>query len=209
MAEHRRDRVGAPHPGRAGDAAAARGARPAAARGDHHGRARHAPICASRTSTSARSPSRRRRQETQKALARRDAVSAQRARADPRDARARRSCASSTTPRRTGRGASTRCSTRCGARRGRTARTSVTGILLVDKPEGLTSAGVIRALKARARAAKVGHLGTLDPVRERAAAALPRRGDEGRALPAARAQGVHGHDPPGRRDRHARPHRHA
>jgi tRNA pseudouridine55 synthase len=39
----------------------------------------------------------------------------------------------------------------------------VTGILLVDKPEGLTSAGVIRALKGRLGGAKVGHLGTLDP----------------------------------------------
>jgi len=39
----------------------------------------------------------------------------------------------------------------------------VTGILLVDKPEGMTSAGVIRALKPRLGRAKVGHLGTLDP----------------------------------------------
>jgi tRNA pseudouridine55 synthase len=39
----------------------------------------------------------------------------------------------------------------------------VTGILLVDKPEGLSSAGAIRALKGRLGGAKVGHLGTLDP----------------------------------------------
>jgi tRNA pseudouridine55 synthase len=39
----------------------------------------------------------------------------------------------------------------------------VTGILLVDKPEGLSSAGVIRALKGRLGGGKVGHLGTLDP----------------------------------------------
>lgn len=39
----------------------------------------------------------------------------------------------------------------------------MTGILLVDKPEGTTSAGVIRALKPRLGGAKVGHLGTLDP----------------------------------------------
>ncbi|HJQ83509.1 MAG TPA: tRNA pseudouridine(55) synthase TruB [Candidatus Binatia bacterium] len=39
----------------------------------------------------------------------------------------------------------------------------MTGILLVDKPEGTTSAGVIRALKPRLGRAKVGHLGTLDP----------------------------------------------
>jgi len=39
----------------------------------------------------------------------------------------------------------------------------VTGVLLVDKPEGTTSAGVIRALKPRLGRTKVGHLGTLDP----------------------------------------------
>ena len=39
----------------------------------------------------------------------------------------------------------------------------MTGILLVDKPEGLSSAGAIRALKGRLGGAKVGHLGTLDP----------------------------------------------
>jgi tRNA pseudouridine55 synthase len=39
----------------------------------------------------------------------------------------------------------------------------VTGLLLVDKPEGTTSAGVIRALKPRLARTKVGHLGTLDP----------------------------------------------
>ena len=39
----------------------------------------------------------------------------------------------------------------------------MTGILLVDKPEGMSSAGAIRALKHRLGGAKVGHLGTLDP----------------------------------------------
>jgi tRNA pseudouridine55 synthase len=39
----------------------------------------------------------------------------------------------------------------------------VTGILLVDKPEGTSSAGVIRALKPRLGRTKIGHLGTLDP----------------------------------------------
>lgn len=37
------------------------------------------------------------------------------------------------------------------------------GLLLVDKPEGMSSAGAIRALKGRLGRAKVGHLGTLDP----------------------------------------------
>lgn len=39
----------------------------------------------------------------------------------------------------------------------------MTGVLLVDKPEGMTSAGVIRSLKGYLQGAKVGHLGTLDP----------------------------------------------
>jgi len=39
----------------------------------------------------------------------------------------------------------------------------VTGIVLLDKPEGTSSAGVLRALKPRLGRTKVGHLGTLDP----------------------------------------------
>ena len=39
----------------------------------------------------------------------------------------------------------------------------MTGILLVDKPEGVSSAGVIRVLKPSLGGSKVGHLGTLDP----------------------------------------------
>lgn len=37
------------------------------------------------------------------------------------------------------------------------------GILLVDKPEGLTSAAVVARVKRTLRQRKVGHLGTLDP----------------------------------------------
>ena len=37
------------------------------------------------------------------------------------------------------------------------------GILLVDKPPGITSAGVVRQVKRGLHADKVGHLGTLDP----------------------------------------------
>jgi tRNA pseudouridine55 synthase len=37
------------------------------------------------------------------------------------------------------------------------------GVLLVDKPAGITSAGVVRALKRRVARRKIGHLGTLDP----------------------------------------------
>ncbi len=37
------------------------------------------------------------------------------------------------------------------------------GVLLVDKPAGLSSAEVVRQIKRRLRRARVGHLGTLDP----------------------------------------------
>ena len=37
------------------------------------------------------------------------------------------------------------------------------GILLVDKPEGITSNDVVRLVKKCVRPAKVGHTGTLDP----------------------------------------------
>jgi tRNA pseudouridine55 synthase len=37
------------------------------------------------------------------------------------------------------------------------------GILLVDKPAGISSAEVVRRVKSRVKPARVGHLGTLDP----------------------------------------------
>jgi tRNA pseudouridine55 synthase len=37
------------------------------------------------------------------------------------------------------------------------------GILLVDKPAGISSAGVVREVKRRLGVVKIGHLGTLDP----------------------------------------------
>jgi tRNA pseudouridine55 synthase len=37
------------------------------------------------------------------------------------------------------------------------------GVLIVDKPAGITSAEVVRQIKARVRPSRVGHLGTLDP----------------------------------------------
>ncbi len=37
------------------------------------------------------------------------------------------------------------------------------GVLLIDKPAGITSAAVVRRIKARVKPARVGHLGTLDP----------------------------------------------
>jgi len=39
----------------------------------------------------------------------------------------------------------------------------LSGILLIDKPAGPTSAEVVRQVKWRVKPARVGHLGTLDP----------------------------------------------
>src|ERR1700675_480767 len=39
----------------------------------------------------------------------------------------------------------------------------VNAIVLVDKPAGISSAGVVRRVKSRVKPARVGHLGTLDP----------------------------------------------
>lgn len=41
--------------------------------------------------------------------------------------------------------------------------TALHGILLIDKPEGLTSAAVVRTVKKKLAVERVGHLGTLDP----------------------------------------------
>jgi tRNA pseudouridine55 synthase len=43
-------------------------------------------------------------------------------------------------------------------------RSSTTGILIVDKPLGLTSMSVIRVVRRRAGNARTGHAGTLDPL---------------------------------------------
>lgn len=40
----------------------------------------------------------------------------------------------------------------------------IDGVLLIDKPEGITSAGVVRELKRRLHPRKIGHGGTLDPM---------------------------------------------
>jgi len=45
-----------------------------------------------------------------------------------------------------------------------TATGSPDGILLVDKPGGITSAGVVRDVKRAHRVRSIGHLGTLDPM---------------------------------------------
>src|SRR5579871_2077806 len=41
---------------------------------------------------------------------------------------------------------------------------SLSGILIIDKPEGMTSHDVVNRLRLRFRHTKIGHLGTLDPM---------------------------------------------
>src|SRR4029453_14154245 len=38
------------------------------------------------------------------------------------------------------------------------------GVLIIDKPEGMTSHDVVQAIRKKFRTSKVGHLGTLDPI---------------------------------------------
>jgi tRNA pseudouridine55 synthase len=42
-------------------------------------------------------------------------------------------------------------------------RTAIDGLLIVDKPDGITSLAVVKEVKRRLRAKKAGHIGTLDP----------------------------------------------
>jgi tRNA pseudouridine55 synthase len=65
-------------------------------------------------------------------------------------------------------------------------RRAIDGVLLVDKPAGITSAGVVRQVKRRLGATKVGHLGTLDPF---ATGLLPLVTGEGTKLVAVLSQG--------------------
>ena len=83
------------------------------------------------------------------------------------------------------------------------------GILLVDKPEGPSSARVVATAKRITGARKVGHLGTLDPF---ASGLLPLAVNEGTKI----AQhfldadkGLHRRDGAGRGDGYAGPHREA
>src|SRR5262245_60698957 len=41
---------------------------------------------------------------------------------------------------------------------------SVSGVLVIDKPAGMTSHDVVNKIRLRFRKTKVGHLGTLDPM---------------------------------------------
>src|SRR5215470_16910756 len=38
------------------------------------------------------------------------------------------------------------------------------GLLIIDKPEGITSHDVVQAIRKKFKTSKVGHLGTLDPM---------------------------------------------
>ena len=73
-----------------------------------------------------------------------------------------------------------RDTTRAAARPG-SQRRPVHGVLLLDKPLGLSSNDALQQAKRLLRAEKAGHTGTLDPLATRPAAAVLRRGDQVRA----------------------------
>ncbi len=52
------------------------------------------------------------------------------------------------------------------ARANKRSRTSVNGVLVVDKPVGPSSMAVVSVVRARAGGARTGHAGTLDPLAE-------------------------------------------
>ena len=64
------------------------------------------------------------------------------------------------------------------APRTRVQRRPVHGVLLLDKPLGLSSNQALQKAKWLLRAEKAGHTGTLDPAGDRCAADLLRRGDQ-------------------------------
>ena len=69
-------------------------------------------------------------------------------------------------------------------------RRHVDGVLLLDKPSGLTSNGALRRVKRLYNAEKAGHTGTLDPLASGLLPHLLRRGDAIRAVPAGCAQAL-------------------
>ncbi len=83
------------------------------------------------------------------------------------------------------------------------------GILLFDKPEGLSSNRRCRSCACMFGAAKAGHTGSLDPLATGLLADLFRRSDQDRGSPARLAQGVRHRMQARRDDRYRRCRRHA
>ena len=75
-----------------------------------------------------------------------------------------------------------------GGARARRPRRRVDGVLLLDKPAGLSSNAALQRAKRLFAAEKAGHTGTLDPLATGPPAALLRRGDQVRAGAARRAR---------------------
>ena len=67
------------------------------------------------------------------------------------------------------------------------------GVLLLDKPVGLSSNDALQKAKRLFRAEKAGHTGTLDPLASRPAAAVLRRRDQVLAGEPGRRQALHRH----------------
>ena len=80
----------------------------------------------------------------------------------------------------------------------------LSGLVVVDKPAGLTSHDVVARLRRILRTRKVGHAGTLDPMATGRPRLRGRARHQAARAPGPGHQGLHRHDPARRRDDHGR-----
>ena len=83
-------------------------------------------------------------------------------------------------------------------------RSTIDGLVVVDKPAGWTSHDVVGADAAARRTRRVGHAGTLDPMATGVLVLGVGPGDPAAAPPRAHRQGLHGDDPARPGDGHRR-----
>ncbi|MCK7486112.1 MAG: hypothetical protein MZU97_11610 [Bacillus subtilis] len=81
------------------------------------------------------------------------------------------------------------------------------GILLVDKPRGMTSHDVVFKIRKTLSEPRIGHTGTLDPMASGPPRPLPRPGDQAGSLPRRARQGLRRLDSRRNRDGYRRRHR--
>ena len=67
------------------------------------------------------------------------------------------------------------------------------GVIVIDKPAGPSSFGVVKVVRRLLQVKKVGHLGTLDPFADRRPASLPAGSHQTDAFSAGPAQNLSGH----------------
>ena len=86
----------------------------------------------------------------------------------------------------------------------RTDRPRVSGLVVVDKPGGITSHGVVARVRRLAGTRKVGHAGTLDPMATGVLVLGDQPGHPAARPPDADREGLRRHDPARRLDHHRR-----